>query len=150
VSSSSSPSSSFNYSYCLFGDVVNTASRLESTGEPLKIHVSQATKMIFDKFGTFQLELRGDIELKGKGKVTTYWLCGCSEKDPRQAIFAPIKLTTLSFSFLSLILSRVDRRRRSRTMWTSKSIRFRFYFPLLSNCSSFFFLLICTTPHIIV
>lgn len=71
-------------SYCLFGDVVNTASRLESTGEPLKIHVSQATKMIFDKFGTFQLELRGDIELKGKGKVTTYWLCGCSEKDPRQ------------------------------------------------------------------
>lgn len=70
--------------FCLFGDTVNTASRLESTGEPLKIQVSEATKIIFDKFGTFRVELRGDVELKGKGKVTTYWLCGSSEKDPRQ------------------------------------------------------------------
>lgn len=73
--------------FCLFGDTVNTASRLESTGEPLKIQVSQATKSIFDKFGTFRLELRGDIELKGKGTVTTYWLCGCTEKDHRHAFY---------------------------------------------------------------
>lgn len=42
-----------------------------------------ATKTIFDKFGTFELELRGDVELKGKGKVTTYWLVSSTEPDPR-------------------------------------------------------------------
>lgn len=49
----------------------------------LKIHVSDAAKQILDKFGTFRLELRGEVELKGKGVVTTYWLVGCSEPDPR-------------------------------------------------------------------
>lgn len=39
--------------------------------------------MILDKFGTFQMELRGEVELKGKGNVITHWLLGCSEPDPR-------------------------------------------------------------------
>lgn len=49
---------------------------MESNGEPLKIHISQSTKTILDTFGTFDITERGLVEMKGKGKMRTYWLNG--------------------------------------------------------------------------
>lgn len=58
--------------YDLWGDAVNIASRMESSGEAGKIQVTETTyKLLKDKFF---LTKRGIIDVKGKGEMFTYWL----------------------------------------------------------------------------
>jgi adenylate cyclase len=58
--------------YDVWGDTVNTASRLESHGAPGRTHVSET---VFKRLqGRFAFEARGTIELKGRGPMNTYFL----------------------------------------------------------------------------
>ncbi|KAI9333139.1 adenylyl cyclase [Obelidium mucronatum] len=60
--------------YCLFGDTVNTASRMCTTGEAGRIQVSAQTIGALGDDDSFEFEERGVIQVKGKGSMTTYWL----------------------------------------------------------------------------
>jgi guanylate cyclase len=58
------------FSYDLWGDTVNVASRLEATGVPGAIQASAATVALLE--GAFELEPRGMVELKGRGPLATF------------------------------------------------------------------------------
>ena len=60
--------------YDLWGDVVNTASRMESHGIAGRIQVTDAVRQRLSK--SFVLEERGVIEVKGKGEMQTWFLNG--------------------------------------------------------------------------
>ena len=66
---------SLNPRYALFRDTVNTASRMESTSMPSKIHCSYASaQLLRSQAPEIPMHLRGMIKIKGKGKLKTYWV----------------------------------------------------------------------------
>jgi guanylate cyclase len=60
--------------YDLWGDAVNTASRMESHGTPGRIQITRATKDLLDD--EFVVEPRGKITVKGKGEMEVWYLLG--------------------------------------------------------------------------
>ena len=64
--------------YDIWGDAVNTASRMESTGDVNMVHCSEATASLIDaqSQGGFELVPRGEIDVKGKGIMKTYFILG--------------------------------------------------------------------------
>lgn len=62
------------FSYDLWGDAVNVASRFEASGHPEKIHITEDVKNILADEFTF--EDCGEVEIKGKGLMKSYFLTG--------------------------------------------------------------------------
>ncbi len=65
--------------YDLWGDTVNVASRMESTSEPGRIHISEAlakalNKALENALNEAHIVPRGTMDIKGKGMMQTYWL----------------------------------------------------------------------------
>lgn len=62
------------YIYDIFGDGVNTASRMESRAEPMQINISAATRALLGD--DFEVESRGLMEVKGKGTLEMFYVHG--------------------------------------------------------------------------
>jgi guanylate cyclase len=62
------------FQYDLWGDTVNVASRMESHGEPGKVHISEATYELLKD--DFECVRRGVVPIKGKGEMETWFVVG--------------------------------------------------------------------------
>ncbi|XP_055348982.1 atrial natriuretic peptide receptor 1-like [Paramacrobiotus metropolitanus] len=66
--------------YCLFGDTINTASRMESTSEGDRIQASSFSVALIPETSDLLFLPRGEIFVKGKGNMLTFWLVGFKSK----------------------------------------------------------------------
>ncbi|MBK8395616.1 MAG: adenylate/guanylate cyclase domain-containing protein [Leptospiraceae bacterium] len=66
------------FAYDVWGDTVNTASRMESSGTPGKINISGSTYEFVKDF--FECEYRGKVKAKNKGDVDMYYVEGLKKR----------------------------------------------------------------------
>uniref|UniRef100_A0AAR2JXT3 Adenylate cyclase type 7 n=1 Tax=Pygocentrus nattereri TaxID=42514 RepID=A0AAR2JXT3_PYGNA len=71
--------------YDIWGNTVNVASRMESTGELGKIQVTEETSDVLQKLG-YSCECRGLINVKGKGELKTFFVCTDCNKQQGMAL----------------------------------------------------------------
>lgn len=62
------------FQYDIWGDTVNTASRMESSGEVGQVNISQSTYELLKDDSDLAFESRGKIETKGKGAMKMYFV----------------------------------------------------------------------------
>jgi adenylate cyclase len=62
------------FTFDLWGDAVNVASRMESNSEPWRIHISEQFAKSIEHHNEFRLITRGEIAIKGKSTMNTFWL----------------------------------------------------------------------------
>ena len=62
------------FQYDIWGDTVNTASRMENNSIGGKVNISQATYELIKDLAEFEFDNRGEIEVKGKGKMQMWFV----------------------------------------------------------------------------
>ncbi|KAL0849797.1 hypothetical protein ABMA28_011740 [Loxostege sticticalis] len=88
--------------YDIWGNTVNEASRMESTGLMDRIQVTKYTKQLLEVRG-YELESRGAVEVKGKGRMHTWWVLrerGASARRPAAASAPPRSLAAIVYTML--------------------------------------------------
>jgi len=101
--------------YCLFGDMVNTTARHESTGIAGRI---QCSNVLYENLAEhsadsegpmYKFTSRGYVDMKGKGKCYTYWLDGGSEHNE---ISSPAAIETLREEVIEVLSKKKWKKRK--------------------------------------